>query len=135
MNIFNGLLCFVIILVVGCSNSSDPTDNEQDPPDYIVINEDFASGVRVEVCAEDSVKIGYTNLFIALFDSASNSRLEDVSISVEPVMHMAMHSHSAPNEGVGKQLASGYRPCPIVFIMLTSKPEKLFYQLVYPHPD
>jgi len=107
----------VIILVAGCSNSSNPIEKDPDPPDYIVINEDFASGVRVEVCAEDSVKIGYTNLFIALFDSASNSRLDDVTISVEPVMHMAMHSHSAPNEGVGKQLENGYLPCHIVFIM------------------
>ena len=117
MKTFNGMLCFVIIVAVGCTNSSDPIENDPDPPDYIVINEDFASGVRVEVCAEDSVKIGYTNLFIALFDSASNSKLEDVTISVEPVMHMAMHSHSAPNAGVGKQLLNGYWPCPIVFIM------------------
>ena len=63
MKTFNELLCFVIVLVAGCNNSSDPIEKDPDPPDYIVINEDFASGVRVEVCAEDSVSLSMILVF------------------------------------------------------------------------
>jgi hypothetical protein len=117
MNVKNVLLYFVMILLAACSNSTDPILEEPSDPDYVVLSKIYNSGIMIEVCAEDSVKIGYSTLFIALYDSASNSKLEDVTVSVNPIMHMAMHSHSAPNEGVGPKTPDGFWPCSIVFIM------------------
>jgi len=117
MNRIYWILIFVIALTFGCNNSTDPIDDEPDQPDYLVVAEDYDAGIRIEVCSDDTIKMGYTELYIALFDSATNAGLNDVSIAIKPMMHMSMHSHSAPFEQIDVQKENGYWPCSVVFIM------------------
>ena len=71
--------------------------------------------------AEKDFFVGYNKIFVAMFDSVSNTRLTDGHFDVIPMMDMGMMKHSAPVEITEESIPSDkFWKAAIVFIMPSS---------------
>ncbi len=67
---------------------------------------------------ETTIKTGYTKFYVAVYDSATNKRIDDAHIHLEPMMDMGMMQHSAPYENPASSEAFDHLfPCSVVFLM------------------
>lgn len=112
------LLCIVIILV---SCSKDETAQPDPTAGLTKQAEGFAAGAGAKVVVytkESAISAGYTRFYIALYDSATGSRIEDAHVKLTPMMDMGTMQHSAPYENpVSEEAVSHLFPCSVVFIM------------------
>lgn len=103
------LICAAIMLsIVACKKdeSTNPSQNNTTPQDsgilssYIKLGETYIIGAQAKavVYAETQVTTGYTKLHVAMYDSTTNSRLDDGHLHIIPIMDMGMMQHSTPVE-------------------------------------
>jgi hypothetical protein len=80
--------------------SITPTPTDQIPSNYKFIGETYIYGAaaKARVYAEQGLFVGYNKIFVAMFDSVTNSRLTNGHFDVFPLMDMGMSLHTAPFE-------------------------------------
>ena len=99
------------------------SDEDVAPPDptagLTLIAGGYAPGAatKVELYAEQDLFAGYNPLFIALYDSATNTRTEEAEIVLHPLMSMATMSHSCPVENPDAKSVNHFFPAGILFTM------------------
>lgn len=101
----------------------NPTPTDQIPSNYKLIGETYIYGAaaKAKVYAEKELFVGYNKIFVAMFDSVSNTRLTDGHFDVIPMMDMGMMKHSAPVEITDESIPSDkFWKAAIVFIMPSS---------------
>ncbi len=117
-------LCLSLtVAVVSCKKeSAKPIDELENH--LLKISEAYAIGaaVKVEVWSESGLKTGYQRLYVALYDSVSNTRIHKANVEITPVMDMnnsgQKMSHSAPAENPQTDQAENMLfPCAAVFTM------------------
>lgn len=117
--IFSLLVFTAIFTFQSCSNE------DAVPPDpaagLTFITGGYATGAatKVELYAEQDLFAGYNRLFIALYDSATNTRIEEAEIVLHPLMSMATLSHSCPVENPDAKSVGHLFPAGILFTMPT----------------
>ncbi len=110
-------------IFTGCNQNGDDDNNDPDFPDtdnLIVVANGYtdAGQIKVILYAFDSVTSAYTPLFIELRDSATNTLIEDATITLMPMMDMGQMQHSAPFENpASTDAVDGLFPCAVVFQM------------------
>ncbi len=100
-----------------------PVIVDQIPSTYKLIGETYILGAaaKAKVYAEKELFVGYNKIFVAMFDSVSNTRLTDGHFDVIPMMDMGMMKHSAPVEITEESIPSDkFWKAAIVFIMPSS---------------
>ncbi len=100
-----------------------PVIVDQIPSTYKLIGETYILGAaaKAKVYAEKDFFVGYNKIFVAMFDSVSNTRLTDGHFDVIPMMDMGMMKHSAPVEITEESIPSDkFWKAAIVFIMPSS---------------
>ena len=100
-----------------------PVIVDQIPSTYKLIGETYILGAaaKAKVYAEKDFFVGYNKIFVAMFDSVSNTRLTDGHFDVIPRMDMGMMKHSAPVEITEESIPSDkFWKAAIVFIMPSS---------------
>lgn len=94
------------------------------PANLKLLASGYASGssAKVDVYAADSFFSGYNQLYLALYDSATNERLTDAQITLNPMMTMmGGMNHSSPFENPDTETPSdALFNCAVVFIMPSS---------------
>jgi hypothetical protein len=100
-----------------------PVIVDQIPSNYKLMGETYIIGAaaKAKVYAEKDLFVGYNKIFVAMFDSVSNTRLTDGHFDVIPMMDMGMMKHSAPVEITEESIPSDkFWKAAIVFIMPSS---------------
>ena len=104
------------VLMISCSKDNMETDTVIP---YQKIGEGYAAGatVKVEVYAKKALSTGYNAIYIALYDSTSNQRIENARITFVPMMDMGTMKHSAPVENPANHTTDKLFAGGIVFTM------------------
>ncbi|MDP6907976.1 MAG: FixH family protein [Flavobacteriales bacterium] len=118
-------LLFVGVALVGAMlggcKKDDPTPNPDDNTDGLVLigsGYTDAGSMLVKLFSADSVYAAYTQFFIEVRDSATNTVIEDGHVSLSPMMNMPGMAHSAPFENPeDEEAVNGLFPCAVVFQM------------------
>lgn len=100
-----------------------PVEVDQIPSNYKLMGETYIIGAaaKAKVYSEKDLFVGYNKIFVAMFDSVSNTRLTDGHFDVIPMMDMGMMKHSAPVEITDESIPSDkFWKAAIVFIMPSS---------------
>jgi hypothetical protein len=100
-----------------------PVEVDQIPSTYKLIGETYILGAaaKAKVYSEKDLFVGYNKIFVAMYDSVSNSRLTTGHFDVIPMMDMGMMKHSAPFELEDDTLPTDkFWKAAIVFIMPSS---------------
>jgi len=100
-----------------------PVEVDQIPSTYKLMGETYIIGAaaKAKVYSEKDLFVGYNKIFVAMFDSVSNTRLTDGHFDVIPMMDMGMMKHSAPVEITDESIPSDkFWKAAIVFIMPSS---------------
>lgn len=118
------ILIMAVAFISSCKKETNNNPSYTIPSNLILIASGYAAGseARVDVYSTDSFFVGYNQLYIAVYDSASNQRLTDAQINLNPMMTMiGGMSHSCPFENPTSNIASeGLFSCAIVYIMPSS---------------
>lgn len=99
--IFNSIIIF--------NSCSDDTVTNAPPPavtnDLILLDTSYAIGGRalVSFYVEETLKVGYNNIYIVLHDSVTNAVITDAHVEFDPVNH----SNSAPVENPDELAVDG----------------------------
>ncbi|MBC8051788.1 MAG: FixH family protein [Sphingobacteriaceae bacterium] len=111
--------------VISCKKN-DQTDPES-KTELLKIANGYALGAaaKVELYAKTDLKTGFNEIYVAVFDSISGSRINSGEIALKPIMQMLMNgaamSHSAPSENPeSAQAINGLFPAAAVFTMPSS---------------
>jgi len=110
----------VSILFAGCKKEEDPTPSTSNTDGLVMIASGYTDegGIKVNLYSTDSLYSRYTNFFVEVRDSASNTVIEDAHIELMPMMDMTTMMHSAPFENPSSTDAvNGLFPCAVVFQM------------------
>lgn len=105
------------ILLVSCKD--DPQDNP-DPVTYLKIAEAQSanSSYTVEMCAHDSLFVGYNKLYFRLLNKNDGSVVTNASLNLRPIMDMGTFKHACPLENPpGTANSNGYFEGAILFSM------------------
>jgi hypothetical protein len=100
-----------------------PVEVDQIPSTYKLIGETYILGAaaKAKVYSEKDLFVGYNKIFVAMFDSVSNTRLNDGHFDLTPMMDMGMMQHSSPVEVTDESIPSDkFWKAAIVFIMPSS---------------
>lgn len=100
-----------------------PVEVDQIPSTYKLIGETYIYGAaaKAKVYAEKELFVGYNKIFVAMYDSVTNTRLTNGHFDVIPMMDMGMMKHSAPFELEDDTLPTDkFWKAAIVFIMPSS---------------
>lgn len=112
-------ILFTTFIISSCKKDSVTENNPSEG--LIKQTEGYAAGAstKVEVYTETTaINTGYNRFYIALYDSASGSRVDDGHIYLNPMMDMGTMQHSAPYENPSSEAAVNHLfPCSVVFIM------------------
>ncbi|MCC7533354.1 MAG: FixH family protein [Bacteroidia bacterium] len=75
-----------------------PTDSI--PANYTKVGEAYLIGTSIKavVYTDGQILSRYTNLYTALYDSATNTRVTEGVLTITPMMDMGTMKHSAPSE-------------------------------------
>jgi hypothetical protein len=107
---FNKLatIAFAIVLVAlnACKKEESTTNNtptvntDTIPSSYVKIGETYIIGASAKavVYSTSNLFVGYNQLFVAMYDSVTNTRLNDGHFEAEPMMMMGDMEHSCPTE-------------------------------------
>lgn len=104
----------------GCKKEDDPTPITSNTDGLVMIASGYtdAGGIKVNLYSTDSLYSRYTNFFVEVRDSASNTVIDDAHIELMPMMDMGQMQHSAPFENPSSTNAvDGLFPCAVVFQM------------------
>lgn len=116
----------VILLATACTKDTDEVTTplpvaDQIPANYFKVGETYLLGASAKaVIYSDVQKIeaAYTRLFVAIYDSVTNTRLSDGHLHMRPIMDMGMMVHSAPyNNPTESKPADKFWNSTAVFIM------------------
>lgn len=111
----------ICMLTISSSCKKENTPETDPAAGLIKQAEGYAAGAAAKVVIytkENAINAGYTKFYIALFDSVSNSRIEDAHVSLTPMMNMGTMQHGAPVENpVSSEAVDHLYPCSVVFIM------------------
>ncbi len=84
------------------STTTTPTPTPVDviPSAYKKIGETYVIGASAKavIYADKELFVGYNKLYVAMYDSATNSRLDDGHFDIEPMMDMGTMQHGSPFE-------------------------------------
>jgi YtkA-like protein len=120
-NLLIGIL--ILLHAVSCKKESSSVAYPI-PGNLKMINSGYATGagIRVEVYAANDLFVGYNKLYLALYDSTTNTRITQAQISVSALMKMgAGINQSAPIENPTQSMASnGLFNVAAVFTMPTA---------------
>jgi hypothetical protein len=116
MNISLVLLIGLTITILSCSKSN--IENVTELPKQ-KLAEGFVVGasVKAEVYAQKALNTGYNNIYVVLFDSISNQKIENAVVSFMPMMDMGSMKHSAPAENPTTVDANKMYNGAVVFLM------------------
>ena len=83
------------------------------------ISEGYAPGAatKLEVWAPESLFTGYNQLYLALYDSSTNSVTTESNIDIRPIMQMAAMAHSCPVENPESEATEKLFPAAVLFTM------------------
>ncbi|HSC54242.1 MAG TPA: hypothetical protein VLC98_11490 [Phnomibacter sp.] len=108
------------IVFVACTKD----DVEPDPTAGLYkLGSGFAlgAGAKVELyTATPTITTGYQSFKIAVYDSITNTRIDDAHIHLTPTMDMGMMKHSAPYENPASTLADHHLFNASVFFIMAS---------------
>lgn len=110
----------VSTLFAGCKKEEDPTPSTSNTDGLVMIASGYTDegAIKVNLYSTDSLYSRYTNFFVEVRDSASNTVIEDAHIELMPMMDMTTMMHSAPFENPSSTDAvNGLFPCAVVFQM------------------
>ncbi len=109
----------IVLFFSSCSKTEIPGTSPT--AGYTKITEGYATGAAAKVEVYTTAPViytGYTNLYIALYDSVSGSRIENANIQLTPMMDMGSMQHSSPFENpASAQAVNHLFPCSVVFLM------------------
>jgi len=82
------------------NNNNNPTPTDSIPSNYIKVGEAYMIGASAKavVYSTKEITVGYNKLYIAMYDSTTNTRLNDGHVEVEGHMEMGSLSHATPVE-------------------------------------
>ena len=111
----------LITTFYSCKDDDVPPVNEENPFENLVEHQKVFTGLGtyVKLYFEEEPFVGFNEVYIALFDSASNEQITDGHIDMTPMMDMTTMKHSAPftNTGHHKDAKTGAFKGSVVFIM------------------
>lgn len=110
----------VSTLFTACTKDGDPTPTPNNTDGLVMIASGYTDegGIKVNLYSTDSLYSRYTNFFVEVRDSASNTVIEDAHVELMPMMDMTTMMHSAPFENPSSTDAvNGLFPCAVVFQM------------------
>ncbi|MFA6262466.1 MAG: FixH family protein [Bacteroidia bacterium] len=102
-----GLSALVIMASTACKKDTEDSPQNNPPPidspipsNLIKVGEAYINGAaaRAVVYAERSLFTGYNRLYVAIYDSSDQSRLNDGHFELNTLMSMGMTTHSSPIE-------------------------------------
>lgn len=122
------LAAMAVIISISFFNSCKKENHNHNqyniPANLKLLASGYASGssAKVDVYAADSFFAGYNQLYLALYDSATNERLTDAQVTLNPMMAMmGGMNHSCPLENPETETPSdALFNCAVVFIMPSS---------------
>ena len=119
----------LMALIIGLNASCEDDDNDDNSPatttdpfqNYVVLgtSDDDNDDDEIVIYGEKEAFVGYNKIWIVEKDddgTIDDSFLE-YQVSINPVMDMPMHSHSAPVEQPGTPDQNGARQAAVVFVM------------------
>lgn len=124
-NQMKSLTLYLIAIICFAFASCSDHDPEINPTQGLVkISEGYAlgAGAKVELWAKQELFTGYNQLFVALYDSVTKSRITEAHVHLNPAMSMmGGMTHACPTENPEDQYAvNKLFPGAAVFIMPTS---------------
>ncbi|WP_422858464.1 hypothetical protein ACOKFD_13930 [Flagellimonas sp. S174] len=107
MNIikFYTLTLFITVLFTACSdNTDDPIVVDENPlAEFNLLSSFNVNGHTLEVYSDQNqYTTGYNELFFRIKDNETDSYVSNATLSINPVMHMEMMSHSCPKSTILK---------------------------------
>jgi hypothetical protein len=122
----------LMALIIGASTSCKDDDDEDNTPtpstnpfeNYVVLgtSDDDNNDDDIVIYGEKEAFVGYNKIWIVERDddgTVDDSFLDD-QVTINPVMDMPMHTHSAPAEQPGTPDQNGAREAAVVFVMPTT---------------
>ncbi|WP_343487253.1 hypothetical protein [Allomuricauda sp. d1] len=100
---FYTLTILIAVLFTACSESNDdPIVIDENPLAAFNLLSSFeANNHTVEVYSkQNQYTIGYNELFFRIKDNGTDSYISDASLTMTPMMHMEMMSHSCPKSTI-----------------------------------
>lgn len=99
------LTLLVAVLFTACSEDTDePIMVEENPlAEFNLLSSFDANDHTVEVYSEQNqYTIGYNELFFRIKEHTTDSYVSNATLSMNPMMHMEMMSHSCPKSSISK---------------------------------
>lgn len=97
----------IISLISACSKSNSPKPIEKLEKIATIESED--KSLLVELLSDNKLSVGYNSLYFRITDQTSKKELNDLGISIAPIMEMHMEGgsmqHSSPSENPRSTLA------------------------------
>lgn len=99
-SIFTSLL--LISTLISCTEDNDEPMVETNPLEsYNLLTAIDANGHTLEVYSEQNqYTIGYNEFYFRIKDNVEGSYIENANLSMTPIMHMEMMSHSCPKSAI-----------------------------------
>jgi len=109
-------LAICLLALSSCSNN----DVAPDPASgltRIASGYTNGAGIKIEVYASQELFAGFNTVYVALFDSVTESRITQAEIELIPEMQMTTMKHSCPVENPSPLAEKGLFPASILFTM------------------
>lgn len=118
-------LTFTAFSFSGCDKDPEPEVEVTDPFEqliYVGVTEVVGAGAVVKLYAEESLFVGYNNIYAAIYDSADHSKqITKAEVTFVPMMDMGTMQHSCPVENpTGVDSKTGAFVGAVVFVMPSS---------------
>jgi len=117
----NYRIIYILILIsvfISCNKDDDTEPEEKVQLVSIVTAETNQEIYKVELLSKDTLFEGYNILYFDIEKIETGVKLTNATVSLKPIMHMMMMSHTAPKENPLNTLnEDGYFEGAVVFVM------------------
>ncbi len=106
------------IIISSCGKDDNIVNTIPETVQKIKLSEGYSSGTKIELYSDDTLRVGYNQLYIRVLDSASQAVIRDARLECTPLMDMGTMSHSCPTEQTpSEQITGDLFPIAAVFTM------------------
>lgn len=107
----------ISLLLTACNGDDESGFNPTYGMKQVATGYAPGSAAKVEVWSTEELFAGLNKVYIALYDSVSNSPITNAHIQLNPIMKMATMSHSCPVLNPGEQAIEKLFPSEVMFTM------------------
>lgn len=108
----------IVLVISSCSDNNDTVTTPSITIPKIKIAEGYSAGTKIELYSDDTLRVGYNQLYIRVLDSASNAVIRNARLNCTPLMDMGTMQHSCPTEQTpSEQITGDLYPIAAIFTM------------------